>query len=383
MSVRKDKDGIWWSDVCHQDLIDKPDRRHRKRHKSERSAQRFEKRLLVDLETGAYRRRIEQLANAMKFEEFWPVYFDACTVGATRNGRPNSERTLDNKRSHWEHYIGVSMGHMLLGDVQERQITQFLAQLARVGLGLKSRSNILGTLRHMLREAERQGFIDRVPHFPTISGAYRGHLEPPWFTEDELQQILDLSCGFRTHVLFAARTGARLGEIRALRWDRIDWDAREVRIVESVTYRPGRDIWKAPKSGKPRTIPLASDLVEALRAHPRALRTKYVFAGGGTRGEVTAHALNSTMYRIRNRVFDKTDITTPFTWHALRHTFASHLVQAGVSDAVIMDLCGWSDTKLVRRYGHLRKDKRDLRHAIDTLGAPLTRDGTIAAHDER
>jgi len=44
------------------------------------------------------------------------------------------------------------------------------------------------------------------------------------------------------------------------------------------------------------------------------------------------------------------------TWHALRHTFASRLVAAGVDLRTVQELGGWRTLSMVQRYGHLSPD---------------------------
>ena len=41
------------------------------------------------------------------------------------------------------------------------------------------------------------------------------------------------------------------------------------------------------------------------------------------------------------------------TWHALRHTFASRLVAAGVDLRTVQELEGWKTLSMVQRYAHL------------------------------
>jgi len=54
-----------------------------------------------------------------------------------------------------------------------------------------------------------------------------------------------------------------------------------------------------------------------------------------------------------------------FRWHDLRHTWASHMVQADVSDAHLQKLGGWKDPKMVRVYGHLRVE-----HLLGAVNKP-------------
>jgi len=54
-----------------------------------------------------------------------------------------------------------------------------------------------------------------------------------------------------------------------------------------------------------------------------------------------------------------------FTWHSLRHTFASRLVMAGVDLRTVQELGGWKTLSMVARYAHLAP--QHLRAAVDRL----------------
>jgi hypothetical protein len=63
-----------------------------------------------------------------------------------------------------------------------------------------------------------------------------------------------------------------------------------------------------------------------------------------------------------------------FTWHGLRHTWASRLVMAGVDLRTLQQLGGWRTLMMVERYSHLSPDH--LRAAMETLVVTSADPGT-------
>jgi site-specific recombinase XerD len=59
-----------------------------------------------------------------------------------------------------------------------------------------------------------------------------------------------------------------------------------------------------------------------------------------------------------------------FTWHGNRHTFASHLVMAGVDLRTVQELGGWKTLAMVQRYAHLAPSR--LAEAVERLVTPAT-----------
>jgi integrase len=77
--------------------------------------------------------------------------------------------------------------------------------------------------------------------------------------------------------------------------------------------------------------------------------------------------------KIFNTAKRRAGIPAEFRWHDLRHTFASHMVQAGVTDRHLQELGGWRDAKMVQNYAHLRVEH--LQEAVEKPGG--------MRHDER
>jgi site-specific recombinase XerD len=105
-------------------------------------------------------------------------------------------------------------------------------------------------------------------------------------------------------------------------------------------------------------VALASDAAAALREH-RHLRGQWVFCGEGG-GPVA----ESTMRRGLRHAAEGAGLDG-LGWHVLRHTFASHLVLAGVPIRVVQELLGHASITMTERYSHLAPNT--LQEAVSRL----------------
>lgn len=158
----------------------------------------------------------------------------------------------------------------------------------------------------------------------------------------------------RSIVIAALLTGARYGEIAALKAHDLDLNAGTLRIADS-------------KSGKPRNIVLTE---EGRRFFDQATVGKsggdLIFrrAGGGAWGR--AH-----QSRPLHNACEIAKIDPPIGFHILRHTYGSRLAMRGVPMAVIAEQLGHSDTRMTERhYAHLGPSyvAETVRAAFDDMG---------------
>lgn len=138
-------------------------------------------------------------------------------------------------------------------------------------------------------------------------------------------------------VLLALNTGLRRGELFNLTWADVDL-ARALVTVEGA----------GAKSGQSRHIPLnteALDVLRTWRGDVAPAADAFVFPGlEGARLEDIKGAWLPLV---------KAAKVTAFTFHDLRHTFASKLVMAGVDLNTVRELLGHADLKMTLRYAHL------------------------------
>ncbi len=134
----------------------------------------------------------------------------------------------------------------------------------------------------------------------------------------------------------AVNTGMRSGEQYGLTWDRVDCERRQIAL-----YRT--------KNKHPRYIPLNPAALAALRA----LRQRSAGIGPVIlhAERMPAQAAQKARHWFEQAV--RLAAVPEFTWHCLRHTFASRLVMAGVDLRTVAELMGHRTLAMTFRYAHL------------------------------
>ncbi len=159
-----------------------------------------------------------------------------------------------------------------------------------------------------------------------------------WLTEDEERRLLEASPQWlRDIIIFALNTGLRQDELLSLEWSRVNLFRRTILI-------------QITKNGKPKTLPLNRIALDILKkkAEEKVLSFKndLVFvSNAGTK--INKRNLIRAFILALKRAMVK-----DFTFHCLRHTFATRLAQNGVDIYKIAKLLGHKDLKMTQRYSH-------------------------------
>ncbi|HAM54327.1 MAG TPA: hypothetical protein DCQ64_02515 [Candidatus Rokubacteria bacterium] len=175
--------------------------------------------------------------------------------------------------------------------------------------------------------------------------------------------------------LVAVTTGLRRGELLALRWRDVDLDAATLRVARSADEEAGKPVvFKAPKTGKGRTIGLMAATVAALRRHKatqaaeRLAAKRWVEHGlvfPNTHGEPWRPSTFSVGWG-RLMAAHKRELR----FHDLRHTHATLLLRAGTPvDSVAKRLGHASAMTTIRVYSHVLEDADA--SAVDRLESGL------------
>jgi integrase len=206
-----------------------------------------------------------------------------------------------------------------------------------------------------LTEAEQRGYIDRNPA-RKVSQLPEHNDRVRWLNRDEEKAILAKSPVFLRPIIFTAiHTGMRQGELLGLRWVDLDFDQKLVRVAHG-------------KNHKVRYIPMNAELYKLLSAirppTPTWEKSPYVFANPRTLDDREAKGRYKDIAHAFSRVADGAGLGD-VTFHTLRHTFASRLVQGGATMKAVQELLGHGSMQMTMRYAHLAPN--NLRDAVEIL----------------
>ncbi len=230
------------------------------------------------------------------------------------------------------------LGNKSLDSIDSKQIDQYLNSRAKEVK--KSTANI--ELRHLkagFNKAIQWNYIDNNP-FKGIKPFNLPKNAPIFFKQEEIDILLDTIdiVWLKQIVIFAINTGVRIGELTNLEWEDISLKERTIKISNKNDF--------TTKSKKERVIPINDDLFDLLKNLSKD--HAYVFSTGS--GEKRDPEFVSKKFK---KYVRKAELGEQYTFHSLRHTFASHLVQKGVSLYIVSKLLGHSDLKTTEIYAHL------------------------------
>lgn len=130
-------------------------------------------------------------------------------------------------------------------------------------------------------------------------------------------------------ITLALNLGVRAGELWGLKWSEVDRASASPRVTLLDT-----------KNGSIRYVPLNADALAALTLLEKI-------------EPETPYVVPRQHYRVWFDLALKAATIDGFTWHCLRHTFASRLVMAGVDIRTVADLMGHKTIQMTMRYAHL------------------------------
>lgn len=222
----------------------------------------------------------------------------------------------------------------------DRYKSKRISEVSPVSVNIELRS-----LRSAMNVAVRWKMLETNP-FSKMQQVRVAETQPPYLTKEDFQTLINLvkEPWLKQVIIFAVLTGMRRGEILNLRWDDVDLQRRVIRVQSHPDFKT--------KQGRRRVIPI-SDVVYGLLSSkwPRAV-SELVFTLGNRR-----IMDDRVSRRFKHYVSEAKLRDGRLHFHSLRHTFASWLVQDGVSLYEVQKLLGHSSIAVTQVYSHLQPEQ--------------------------
>lgn len=298
------------------------------------------------------------------------------THGET-NLRP---KTTHSYRQVAQLHILPHLGRVPLADLTPHRLQSWVDHLAQPRDGGRTLSPRTCTyaraiLHSALAESVRLGLLPVNP-VDRVRPPKQDPKQVNSFTREQAKDIDQAGRDMRLGILFSVlwRTGLRIGEAIGLCWSDLDLDSGTLSVHRTISEIGGRMIEGPPKTkaGR-RDIALSSQAAELLRQHRQAQDVERLVNGPGWNptGLVFPSAAGTYLqYRNVRRAWAALLATAHLPahgLHALRHTCASLMLQAGVGLAEIAAHLGDENTAFVARtYAHVLQATK--RQAADRFG---------------
>lgn len=177
---------------------------------------------------------------------------------------------------------------------------------------------------------------------------------PVVFSKEEVSHILDRIINRKHYCLVALAygSGLRLGELVALKFGDIDGNRMQLRV-------------RGGKGNKDRYTLLSGELLEKLREYYRYYRPKTFLFEGRTAGKAYS---KRTVQELFKKILKESGIKKDASFHTLRHTFATHLLEQGTNIRVIQELLGHRSLRTTSVYLHVTNfDPSKIKSPLDGL----------------
>ena len=351
-------------------------REHSQHFTLKKDAQRWLDTVTTDIVTGRY---VDPRGGRTTFEVFTTSWLAAQTTDVATRAAVQSRVT---------NHMMPTFGKLELRAIRPSTVQAWLRGRTEV-CSPRTVRTLLSNLSSIMGAAVEDGLIATNPCAASSvkPPALDGRRVEPW-TREQVAAVVDAHPDrYRAIPVVTAGLGLRQGEVFGLRVEDIDFLRRRVLVRQQVKLVKGRPIFAPPKGRKEREIPLPEVVAVALAEHLRAwpaieVALPWLDLDGEPR---TAKLVFSTREHgpvIRNHyngytwkpalVAAQVEPTRANGMHALRHYYASALLDGGVSIRAVADYLGHADPGFTLRvYAHLMPAAEDrARSAVDVALGP-------------
>jgi integrase len=302
-----------------------------------------------------------------------------------------SERTWERYASLLRSSVIPALGRLRLQELTSQHLDEFYAKSLREEGGQKRHSKLSPTTVHHRHVALKMA-LERAVELGCLSKNPARFTQPPRpsrpemrvLTEEEAKRLLAALEGTSAELpaYIALTTGARLGEVLALRWCDVDLDSGVAHIRRTLVEHllgQGDASWytfKEPKSGHGRSVELGAATVARLKLQRKTQAEGRLAAGSAWTDQdlvnptATGQPVRPSTTSARFREIVGASDLAGVRFHDLRHAHATFLLKAGTSPHVVSRRLGHSTVAFTLQvYAHVLPGQQ--REAAEALEATL------------
>jgi integrase len=281
---------------------------------------------------------------------------------------PNTERSY---RDVLNAYVLPALGQRTLTGkkaITPADVETMTGNLMRDGYSHRTADISRTVIGKMLRSAEQRGLVARnvarLAKPPRDRGVAR---KIKAFTVDEVHELLAALEGTRWHpvVVVGVTTGLRPQELLALHWPDVHLDGKApyLSVRHAITHTGGAAL-KAPKRERSyRTVPLTPEAVGALKSWRRTQAEERLRAGelwSDDWAGLVFTTEDGRPHRVDNYRHVLGRARPGASPHRLRHTYATHLLEAGTPIHHVAELLGDAVATVEHTYSHVLRTKHEI-----------------------
>jgi integrase len=242
------------------------------------------------------------------------------------------------------------LGNIRLTELNLKNIEEFIQYKIREKSLHTGRRHLIN-IKAIMNKAVAYGYLESNPA-ENIKRIKPPEKLPMYFTKEEFDRLLLVidNQDWKDLIEFAVNTGLRQMEIISLQKRQFNRHNRLI-ILDNQHH--------LTKSRKIRSMPLNNRTLDIITRRVENEKKEQIFT---LNGEIILQDNLQDKFR---KYVKAAELNPKITFHCLRHTFASWLVQKGVSIYEVSKLLGHADIKTTQIYAHLRSD--DLRNAVEKL----------------
>lgn len=283
----------------------------------------------------------------MTIRELYPIWRKS-------KSRMVRESTINTYDTSYKNHIGPYFDNEDVSCINKKQTVSFMLRLRKKGLCIKSCLDVRIVLNMLIHFASSDLDLDvKDTHWsmewPVEMKEYK-EKGVKRYSDDEVTKIFNYVVENPTPtglaVVLALSTGVRIGELCALTFGDVDlregmvYVKRNVeRIFDPHTGRTKIVFNEGKTENSRRSIPVTGDILKMLKNYARVCRSDYYITS------CSPQLVEPRTFRCRYRklVLEKVGLSHCEKPHAMRHTFASKLVESEAPVKIVAELLGHAD----------------------------------------